>query len=282
MKLHWCGNLERLAPIQNIFTQKVPKTNSLLTISAAENEGRIITHFPLGAFGNEGAKWLGELPEEMKELHGLRCLYRRIRARLYVHRGSTEKVGGEQLKRIVSTEIKCIERLRSTSTAEQVNWLKTCFVMDWDDARHVIRDREIFTKAQDLTTFFRTESETLDHMRNELDRLKADAVGQRLTGSHVGSLPDGVGENSWVCFESFVLYAQLSSIPEILNPQHEGGCSSAEVSHMFLSHLDRLRQMPGRFRKQFKDYIGAWLGSVSWVHETRTYETFKSIQLELA
>jgi hypothetical protein len=256
--------------------------NSLLTISDQQNECRIITHFPLGAFGNEGAKWLGELPEEMKEVHGLRCLYRRIRARLYVHSGRAEKVVIEQLERIVSAEIECIDRLRSTSTGEQVSWLKTCLVVDWDDARHKIRDRGIFERAQDLTTSFRAEAETLDYVRNELDRLKAGAVGQRLTGGGAGSLPDRVGENSWVCFESFVLYAQLSSIPEILDPQRKGGCSPDEVNNLFLSHLRRLRQMPGRFRKQFKDYVKCWLGSVSWAHETRSYQTIKRIQQQLA
>jgi hypothetical protein len=235
---------------------------------------RIRTHFPIGAFGETDSKWLGKLPRPFRELYALRSIYHRVRCGLYI---SKNRRPAEMLEKYLTSntkkEIECCSLLKQKElhgiTLEAANWMKLCFVCDWQDARHYVADASMKSRADELVSEFMRDTELKIHANHALNTICADIVRSRLVHSEQGDFLQLLNENSWTFTEAFLRLGPAVTYLELICEHIDNAMKSrAIVVKQFRDSLYSTAIRPCSFQKEVICFLTTWTSSVKKSEQT--------------
>ena len=239
----------------------------LLTIRDIHTN-RIRTHFPIGAFGESQAQWLGTLPRQFRELHALRNIYIRVRCGLYVAKNrKPSEVIEKYLNSLTKKEIECCSLLKQGKlheiTPEAVNWMKLCLVCDWQDARHCVTDASTRSRADEFVGEFMRDAELQTHANNELNTISTDIIKNRLVQSEQSEFLQLLKDNSWTFTEAFLCLGSAMTYQELVSADVENATSSRAIMiKHFRDNLYPTATRPHNFQREVTCFLTAWKNNV--------------------
>lgn len=254
----------------------------LLSIQDTQTN-RIRTHFPIGAFGETQSQWLGTLPRPFRELHALRNIYTRVRCGLYVakKRKPSEMIE-KYLNSLTKKEIECCSLLKQKElrgiTPEAANWLKMCFVCDWQHARHCVTDISIRSEADKLVGEFVQDQELCNYASGRLSTLDAEFAAGRLCHTETTQFPESLGDNSWTFTEAVLHFVEVAAYQDrCCALKQPPNLSSTVVADRFRRCIALVASRPYGFRREVACFLRFWLNTFSRSETNTTSSAIKTL-----
>ena len=233
-------------------------SKSLLSITSHEKRPVLKTHFPIGAEGKKACNMLGDLPEEIRTIHGLRELYIRIKSERYIISSDKYNYLSEVLNKLVTKEADYINKYCFNSQRESsvLSTVKKWFFIDFPILDNLeghcpnLNLKSLHYKLSDDSTL-------LEELAGEVRLLSCAVEAERLLDG-VSLIPESC-DKAFSIFRHFIILLetahQLLLLPKEKQTLNNSNTISGIAKAIFKNYNSSLKR---DYKRSFRSYFENW------------------------